>query len=340
MKPLGGITMKSILKLSAIITIVLTFSSCSYSAVSPNTKGITKSNEQSVPVQSPVKIPTTKEIVNTLCSDEFQGRLIGSKGNEKAAEYISKIFKEIGLTPMFEDSYYEPYTQEVYKKYGLIDKDDKPENKEVNNVVGVIKGKDNEKAVVISAHFDHIGYQDGKIVRGALDNASGVSALLQIAHTLKERSKEKPFDMDIVLCTFNGEEEGLAGSRAFVKDIKSKSLYSNLYNINIDSIGAKEGGINLALKDKSKISNKLYNSIKVTLKKANIGFDETTVNGTGDHKSFENANIPNVFIVQENIEKLVHKTTDTPDILNYEQIEKIANAISDFVETNDGNMFN
>jgi len=69
--------------------------------------------------------------------------------------------------PLFEDSYYEPYTQEVYKKYGLIDKDDKPENKQVNNVVGVIKGKDSKKAVVISAHFDHLGYLDGKIIRGA-----------------------------------------------------------------------------------------------------------------------------------------------------------------------------
>lgn len=340
MKLLGGVTMKSILKLSAIITIVLTFSACSYSDISQNTKEITKSNEQSVSAQSSVKIPTTKEIVNTLCCDEFQGRLIGSKGNEKTAEYISKIFKEIGLTPMFKDSYYEPYTQEVYKKYGLIDKDDKSENKEVNNVVGVIKGKNNKKAVVISAHFDHIGYQDGKLIRGALDNASGVAALLQIAYTLKERSKEKPFNMDIILCTFNGEEEGLAGSRAFVKDIKAKSSYSNLYNINIDSIGAKEGGVNLALKDKSKISNNLYDSIKVTLKKENIGFDETAVKGLSDHKSFEYANIPNVFIVQENIERLVHRPTDTPDTLNYEQIDKIANAISDFVETNDGNMFN
>lgn len=332
--------MKSILKLSAIITIVATFTSCSYGLSTKQSTQSSGQSVQSIQVQTPVKIPNTKEIVNTLCSDEFQGRLIGSKGNEKAGEYISKIFKDVGLTPMFGDNYYDPYTQEVYKKYGVIDKDDKPENKKVNNVVGVIKGKDTKKAVVISAHFDHIGYQDGKIIRGALDNASGMSALIKIANTLKEKSKKNPFDMDIVICAFNGEEEGLAGSRAFVQDIKSKSLYSNLYNINIDSIGAKEGGTNLALKDKSKISSKLYNAIKVTFEKDNIGFEDTAVKGTGDHKGFEYANIPNVFIVQANVEKLVHKPTDTPDILNYEQIDKIANAICDFVEANDGNMFN
>lgn len=332
--------MKSILKLSAIIAISATVSSCSSGIISENTTVKTKNNEQSVQVQASAKIPTIEETVNTLCSDKFQGRLIGTNGNEKAGEYISKIFKDIGLSTLFEDSHYETYTQEVYKKYGLIDKDDKPENKEVNNVVGVIKGKDSKKAVVISAHYDHLGYVDGKIIRGALDNASGVSALIKIAHTLKEKSKDKAFNMDIIFCAFNGEEEGLAGSRAFVKELKSKSIYNNLYNINIDSIGAKEGGTNLALKNKSKISGKLYDSVKVTLKKHNIGFEDTAVKGASDHWSFESANIPNIFFVQENIEKLVHKSTDTPDTLDYGQIDKISNAISDFVEANDGITFN
>lgn len=292
-----------------------------------------------VQTQAPIKIPTANEIVNTLCSDEFEGRLIGSKGNEKAGEYICKVFKDIGLTPMFVDNYYAPYTQEVYKKYGLVDDNDKPEKKTVNNVVGVIKGNDSTKAVFISAHFDHLGYVDGKIIRGALDNASGVSALIEIAHTLKEKSKEKPFDMDIVICAFNAEEEALSGSRAFVNELKAKPIYKSLFNINIDSIGAKAGG-KLALRNKSKVSDKLYTAMKTTLKKNNIEFVETAVRGTGDHMSFESANIPNIFFVQEGIEKLVHKPTDIPDILNYEQIDRIVNAISDFVETNDGVTFN
>lgn len=332
--------MKSMLRLSAVVAIVATLASCSFRTDSKKT---TESNEQpvqSVQVQTPVKIPTTKEIVTTLCSDEFEGRLIGTKGNEKAGEYISKVFKDIGLTPMVEDNYYAPYTQEVSKKYGLIDyNEDKPENKTVNNVVGVIRGKDSKSAVVISAHFDHIGYVDGKIIRGALDNTSGLSALIKIAHTLKEKSKEKPFDTDIVICAFNGEEEALAGSRAFVNELKSKSIYKSLYNINIDSIGAKAGGT-LALKNKSKVSDSLYASMKTTLKKDNVEFADTAVKGASDHMSFESANIPNILFIQEGIEKLVHKPTDTPDILNYEQIDKIANAISDFVEINDEVMFN
>ncbi|MGO5075980.1 M20/M25/M40 family metallo-hydrolase [Clostridium sporogenes] len=305
---------------------------------STESKDKTATSEQSsksIQDEETIKIRNTKEVVNTLCSDEFEGRLIGSKGNEKAKEYVSKIFKDIGLTPLFGDNYYHKYSQDIIKVYGG-DEDTKVGT--VDNVVGVIKGKDSKKSVVISAHFDHIGYQDGKLIRGALDNASGMSALIKLTNDLKEKSKEKPFDMDIVICAFNGEEEGLAGSRAFVNEITSKSLYDNLYNINIDAICSKKGG-KLALKNKSKVSDKLYDFMKNTLKKNNIEFADTEVKGASDHMSFEDKNIPNFFFVQENIEDLVHKPTDTPDTLDYEQIDKIANAVVDFVETNNGVMF-
>lgn len=319
---------------------VLTVTSCSFSKNSKNAtenNGQSVNNQKTIQIQVSVKIPTIQEIVSTLCSDEFEGRLVGSKGNEKAGQYIKNIFKDLGITPLFGDNYYEKYSQEVIGTYGGDGSDCKVEM--VNNVVGVIKGKNSKNAVVISAHFDHIGYQEGKLVRGALDNASGVSALIQIAHILKEKSKEKPYDMDIIICSFNGEEEATRGSLAFVTEIKSKSLYNSLYNINIDSIGAKNGGENLALKNKSKISSNLYTAVRNTFKNDNVSFADTAVKGTGDNWSFENAGIPNVFIVQENIEKLVHKPTDNPDILDYDKINKIANAICDFVDSNDGIMF-
>ncbi|WP_242850535.1 M28 family peptidase [Clostridium lundense] len=330
----------------AIFTIAITLSSCSFningckSTKSNNEAVNNNQSSESTQVQIPVKIPATKEIVTTLCSDEFEGRLIGSKGNEKAGEYIAGVFKNIGLDTLFEDSYYQKYYQGVSNTLGNYGNNTKL--KMVNNVVGIIKGKEGKerrKAVVISAHFDHEGYQDGKIIRGALDNASGVSALIQIAHTLKERSKEKSFDTDIIIAAFNGEETNLSGSKAFIGAILAY-MYDNynLYNINIDCIGSKNGG-KLALKNKSSVSNKLYDAVKTTMKKNNIEFADTTVRGTSDHKSFENVDIPNVFIVQENINKLVHNPTDTPDSLDYEQIDKIANAISDFVETNNGIMF-
>ena len=64
---------------------------------------------------------------------------------------------------------------------------------EVNNIIGFIKGKDSSKAVVISAHFDHVTIRQKleeasnnndnsqiKVtkIEGAIDNASGISVLL------------------------------------------------------------------------------------------------------------------------------------------------------------------
>lgn len=336
--------MKRVLQLSVIFSMSLIFLSCSHHLSNEITKEIPKNNEQLVQVetsgkvQSLEKVPTTEEIVSTLCSDEFEGRLVGSEGNEKTGEYISNIYKEIGLVPFFKDNYYEPYTQAVFKSSGYNGSNDNPERKEVNNVIGVIKGKDSKKAVIISSHFDHIGYVNGKIIRGALDNASGMAALIKIANSLKERSIEKPFDMDIIICAFNGEECGSLGSQMFVAELKPKEAYESLYNINIDSICSNNGG-KLALKNKSKVSDKLYDAIKTSMRNSNIEFEDTAVKGVSDHLSFERALIPNVFIVQEGIENLVHKPTDNPDTLDYEQLDNIANAVTNFVETNNGISF-
>ncbi|HCM13208.1 MAG TPA: hypothetical protein DHW85_08510, partial [Lachnospiraceae bacterium] len=46
------------------------------------------------------------------------------------------------------------------------------------NIAGAIEGEDSSKVLLISAHFDHVGKIGDMIWRGALDNASGVCALL------------------------------------------------------------------------------------------------------------------------------------------------------------------
>lgn len=332
--------MKRLVKLSAVFILVLSFSSCSF--FSNNQKE--QETVKPVQTQAAAKLPTIEETVSTLCSEKFQGRLAGSEGNDEACKYVEGVFKQLKLEPLFEDSYYHKYYQNVINKREGNKIDFK--TKLLNNVVGVIKGKENngtenndKKAVVISAHFDHIGVMNGTMVPGALDNASGTATLLEVAHKLKEKSNEKPFDMDIIICAFNGEESGLCGSRAFAKDIHL--MYYNVYDINIDCIGSKKSENHLALKSKSKISNKLTEAMKVTMKKNKIAFKEVDIKGgTSDHKSFEDAKIPNVFIGHENVKELIHKPSDTPDSLDYELIKKVTDAICDFVESNNGVQFN
>lgn len=281
-----------------------------------------------------IKNITTKTVIDTLCSKEFEGRLVGSKGNDKTRDYIEKIFAELKLDTLMDDDYCHKYYERVAN---FSQNDEKNELKLFNNVIGVIKGKNTHNAVVISAHFDHIGYENGQLIPGALDNASGVASLIQIAKNLKEISTTKTFDMDIIFCAFNSEEIGRRGSQSFVNDIQG--MYYNIYNINIDCIGGKQAG-NLTLNNKSKISDKLYDAMKSCMQKNKIQFSDIRIKGeVSDYKSFEEGSIPNINIVQENIKKFIHKPTDTPDTIDYKQIEQISNAICDFIQSNNGKNF-
>ena len=91
---------------------------------------------------------------------------------------------------------------------------------ESQNVVGIRPGSDptlKNEYVVLSSHLDHVGVGepiDGdRIYNGAMDDASGVAALLEIANQLNEDKVTTRRSLLFVAVT--GEEKGLLGSRYF-----------------------------------------------------------------------------------------------------------------------------
>jgi len=90
------------------------------------------------------------------------------------------------------------------------------------NVVGVLKGSDSTLAseyVALSAHLDHLGIAESgegdRLHNGAMDNASGVATLIDVARHLKAaRAKPK---RSIVFVAVTAEELGLLGSRAYAE---------------------------------------------------------------------------------------------------------------------------
>lgn len=283
---------------------------------------IEENNEKSIIIDK-------EEVINKLCSDEYEGRWVGSAGNELAEEYINDLFNSIGLIPVFDEDYKEQYTQEVYKTSGLIADDDYGEIKTINNIVGKIEGQSNN-AIVISAHFDHIGIQDGKIIRGAIDNASGVSVLLDLAETLnKKYSVNKP-EFDIIFCAFNAEETGLTGSEKFIEDIDGK--YDNLININIDSVGYKDGG-NVTFLDRN-TDTFLYNPMKEVIENNGLEVElDTNLSGTADSVTFDKAGISAICIIDENVKDVIHTENDVPELIDYDRLDKIVKSVYDFVSS-------
>jgi Zn-dependent M28 family amino/carboxypeptidase len=108
------------------------------------------------------------------------------------------------------------------------------------NVIGKVAGSDpklRDEFIVYTAHWDHLGIgtpADGDAIHnGALDNASGVAAMLEIARWFT-RVQPKP-KRSIVFAAVTAEEQGLLGSEYYAK-LPIYPLAKTLANINIDGM--------------------------------------------------------------------------------------------------------
>ena len=170
---------------------------------------------------------TVKRHLYTLASDEMEGRMTGTPGIEKAAQYIENEFKRIGLTT-FEglDSYRQTFTFTPRRSTNEIT---------TANIIGVLEGKSKkDEYVIISAHYDHLGIRKpiagDSIYNGANDDASGVTGVLALAEYFKNVGNERT----IVFAAFTAEEMGLVGSTHFGKGIDANKFVAG---INLEMIG-------------------------------------------------------------------------------------------------------
>jgi hypothetical protein len=118
------------------------------------------------------------------------------------------------------------------------------------NVVGILPGRDPRlrgEAVVIGAHFDHLGHggeeslapDSGAVHPGADDNASGTAALLEIAQAFALGAFPRP-KRTLVFVAFAGEEMGLLGSTHFVAS-SPIPLTRVVTMLNLDMVGRMRG---------------------------------------------------------------------------------------------------
>lgn len=107
------------------------------------------------------------------------------------------------------------------------------------NVIGILEGSDPElknEYVLLSAHTDHIGVAThidigDKINNGAMDNAAGVSTLLEMAHQITQSDKRPRRSMLFAMVT--AEEKGLLGSDYFANN-PTVPIESIVANVNLD----------------------------------------------------------------------------------------------------------
>lgn len=174
---------------------------------------------------------SAEAIVGFLADDELQGREAGTIYSRIVARYLAASLKEAGINPLYGDSYFQHFeacAKERQQKGARwqVHPDSISSLKNgtyrvlrMANVLGIIPGEKTDEYVIVGAHFDHLGVDEtlanDPIYNGADDNASGVSAVLQIARAFKASGK-KPM-RNVVIAFWDGEEKGLLGSRYFVQ---------------------------------------------------------------------------------------------------------------------------
>ncbi|AMM52904.1 peptidase M20 [Rufibacter sp. DG15C] len=255
--------------------------------------------------------------VEILAADSMGGRLPNTPGHAKAQQYLMKRFKEVGLTPILQPF---QFTSRATK-----------EQTPGSNIIGTIAGK-SEKVIVITAHYDHVGTRNGIIFNGADDDASGIGALLAIATHF---NAQKP-QHTLYFVAFDAEEQGLAGSKAFVENLPI-AKERILLNVNMDmlSISAKNelyaaGTFHYPwLKP---ILDQVKTPEGLTLKQGHDrpeqGHDDWTLQS--DHGSFHRKQIPFVYF---GVEDHPHYHKETDEFKNIHQpfylksVETVLNAV-------------
>ena len=272
-----------------------------------------------------------KDIVY-LSSDKLMGRFPGTKYELKAANFIAKEFKKIGLIPKGdENTYLQSFPFKISTNPHASE--EQMESKgTAHNVIGYLNN-DAKYTIVIGAHYDHLGMghagnsldpnPHNKIHNGADDNASGTAGLLELARYYTNNGiKEKH---NYLFIAFSAEEEGLLGSKYFTNN-PTTPLNTISFMINMDMIGRLNETTNRIVVSgvgtsptisKALLANE-NNIIKYKADSAGMG--------PSDHSSFYLKNIPALhFYTGTHTD--YHKPSDDADKINFKGEAHVLNFI-------------
>ncbi len=206
---------------------------------------------------------------------------------------------------------------------------------ESSNVLGFLEGTDKkDEVVVITAHYDHLGFDAGEVCNGADDDGSGTVAVLELAQAFVNAKKAgKGPRRSILFMTVSGEEKGLLGSQYYTEN-PVYELENTICDLNIDMVGRiDDQHLNnnyVYLIGSDKISSDLHtisekaNDDKIKMELDYTFNDENDPNRfyyRSDHYNFAKKGIPVIFYFSGTHEDY-HKPTDDVDKIDFEKIEK------------------
>ncbi|HET8858592.1 M28 family metallopeptidase [Marivirga sp.] len=188
-----------------------------------------------------------------------------------------------------------------------------------SNIIGKVEGTRSDSAIMLSAHYDHLGQMGSATFKGGNDNASGTAMLLALAEYYGVNQPK--FDTYFLFTT--AEEIGLLGSYYFIENTpfdlrKIKML------VNFDMVGTGDEGITV-------VNAKKHNRYFELLQKLNNGrIVEIKARGeacNSDHCLFDKIGVPAVFIYTLGGKQAYHDVFDNGEDLSLEAFDELHDLI-------------
>jgi Peptidase family M28 len=166
--------------------------------------------------------------LSALAADSMEGRRAGSPGGARARAWIIRELQAMGVQPL---------GARFEMPFALRMRTPGPDSVGTNIIARIPGTRGTGKALVLSAHYDHLGVRNGEVFNGADDDASGCVTLLMIAERLLAQRPQH----DVILAFFDAEEGGLQGARAFVAT-PPLPLERIGVNLNLDMVARQDAG--------------------------------------------------------------------------------------------------
>ena len=272
-----------------------------------------------------------KKHLYIIAADSMEGRETGSAGQKKAGKYLISQYQQNQVSfPKGASDYYQAVPASFLNKKrnnNLADSE---------NIWAFIEGSEKpEEVIVISAHYDHVGIENGEVYNGADDDGSGTSALLEIAQAFQMAKKAGHGPKrSILFLHVTGEEHGLLGSRYYSEN-PLFPLANTVADVNIDMIGRRDAlhadtNNYVYIIGANRLSSEL-DHISATMNQKYVGLDldyrfndpkdPNRFYERSDHYNFAKFGIPSVFFFN-GVHADYHKKSDEPNKIEYDAKEK------------------
>ena len=272
-----------------------------------------------------------KKHLYIIAADSMEGRETGSTGQKKAGKYLISQYQQNQVSfPKGASDFYQAVPASFLNKKrnnNLADSE---------NIWAFIEGSEKpEEVIVISAHYDHVGIENGEVYNGADDDGSGTSALLEIAQAFQMAKKAGHGPKrSILFLHVTGEEHGLLGSRYYSEN-PLFPLANTVADVNIDMIGRRDAlhadtNNYVYIIGANRLSSEL-DHISATMNQKYVGLDldyrfndpkdPNRFYERSDHYNFAKFGIPSVFFFN-GVHADYHKKSDEPNKIEYDALEK------------------